>query len=157
MLKKKKKIDSSNLWFITTSILCLVVMILIFLIIGTGINNTKVYSFSGSGEYLNFKNGLAIKSRKFNIIKLSDLKEGDYIAPIKSLSISIITDNYEVYNVTNTDNNGFYMSDILDDISINVQSNNKNTFNEETYVKITITTIDNLKLEEKIVIDSYKF
>ena len=64
MLKKKKKIDSSNLWFITTSILCLVVMILIFLIIGTGINNTKVYSFSGSGEYLNFKNGLAIKSRK---------------------------------------------------------------------------------------------
>ena len=157
MLKKKKKIDSSNLWFITTSILCLVVMILIFLIIGTGINNTKVYSFSGSGEYLNFKNGLAIKSRKFNIIKLSDLKEGDYISPIKSLSISIITDNYEVYNVTNTDENGFYMSDILDDISINVQSNNKNTFNEETYVKITITTIDNLKLEEKIVIDSYKF
>ena len=157
MLKKKKKIDSSNLWFITTSILCLVVMILIFLIIGTGINNTKVYSFSGSGEYLNFKNGLAIKSRKFNIIKLSDLKEGDYIAPIKSLCISIITDNYEVYNVTNTDENGFYMSDILDDISINVQSNNKNTFNEETYVKITITTIDNLKLEEKIVIDSYKF
>ena len=143
MLKKKKKIDSSNLWFITTSILCFVVMILIFLIIGTGINNTKVYSFSGSGEYLNFKNGLAIKSRKFNIIKLSDL--------------SIITDNYEVYNVTNTDENGFYMSDILDDISINVQSNNKNTFNEETYVKITITTIDNLKLEEKIVIDSYKF
>ena len=157
MLKKKKKIDSSNLWFITTSILCLVVMILIFLIIGTGINNTKVYSFSGSGEYLNFKNGLAIKSRKFNIIKLSDLKEGDYISPIKSLSISIITDNYEVYNVTNTDENGFYMSDILDDISINVQSNNKNTFNEKTYVKITITTIDNLKLEEKIVIDSYKF
>lgn len=157
MLKKKKKIDSSNLWFITTSILCLVVMILIFLIIGTGINSTKVYSFSGSGEYLNFKNGLAIKSRKFNIIKLSDLKEGDYISPIKSLSISIITDNYEVYNVTNTDNNGFYMSDILDDISINIQSNNKNTFNEETYVKITITTIDNLKLEEKIVIDSYKF
>ena len=49
------------------------------------------------------------------------------------------------------------MSDILDDISINIQSNNKNTFNEETYVKITITTIDNLKLEEKIVIDSYKF
>ena len=76
---------------------------------------------------------------------------------LMSNSISIITDNYEVYNVTNTDENGFYMSDILDDISINVQSNNKNTFNEETYVKITITTIDNLKLEEKIVIDSYKF
>lgn len=155
-MKKKKK---TNSWYMSISILSITILVLVILIIGFSNNTKKVYSFSGSGEYISFQNGLAIFSKKTNMIKLSDFKEGEFNDPVKKIEIILFNNDVEFFRSEKENINGLYIKDIVDDISFNVQGENlllkeKNKFENSSYLKIRITTMNDKVLEEKIVFDT---